>query len=119
MTYFNDLFSAEFLTEKYSLFLINIVYGAFFFGNKKTNFFFLHYFRKIIKMSQRKSARQKRRSSDQSMPSGGAGLIRFYQDQSNGIKISAITALVFSVLLIVVVILGHLNIFNWLLGASA
>ena len=32
--------SAEFLTEKYSLFLINIVYGAFFFGKKKQTFFF-------------------------------------------------------------------------------
>ncbi len=69
--------------------------------------------------SRKKSARQKRRSSDTSMPSGGAGLIRFYQDQSNGIKISAITALVFSVLLIVVVILGHVGVFNWLLGGSA
>jgi len=66
-------------------------------------------------MSQKKSARQKRRSSDTAMPSGGAGLIRFYQDQSNGIKISAITALVFSVLLIVVVLIGHLGWFDWLL----
>jgi len=66
-----------------------------------------------------KSARQKRRQSDSPMPSGGAGLIRFYQDQSNGIKISAITALAFSVILIVVVILAHAGVFNWLLGGSA
>jgi len=66
-------------------------------------------------MSSKKSARQKRRSSDTAMPSGGAGLIRFYQDQSNGIKVSAITAIVFSVLLIVVVILGHVGIFDWLI----
>ena len=69
--------------------------------------------------SRKKSARQKRRSSDTAMPSGGAGLIRFYQDQSNGIKVSAITAIVFSVLLIVVVILGHVGVFEWLLGGSA
>ena len=68
-------------------------------------------------MSSKKSARQKRRSSDTSMPSGGAGLIRFYQDQSNGIKVSAVTAVVFSVLLIVVVILGHVGVFDWLLGS--
>ena len=68
-------------------------------------------------MSQKKSARQKRRSSDTAMPAGGAGLIRFYQDQSNGIKISAITALVFSVLLIVVVLIGHLGWFAWWLGS--
>ena len=70
-------------------------------------------------MSKKKSARQKRRTSDTAMPAGGAGLIRFYQDQSNGIKISAITALVFSVLLIVVVIIGHIGWFDWLLGGSA
>ena len=69
-------------------------------------------------MSSKKSARQKRRSSDTAMPSGGAGLIRFYQDQSNGIKVSAVTAVVFSVILIVVVILGHIGIFNWLLGST-
>ena len=73
---------------------------------------------KIIKMpSKSKSKRQKRRSSDTPMPSGGAGLIRFYQDQSNGIKISAITALVFSVALIVVVILAHTGVFDWILGS--
>lgn len=70
-------------------------------------------------MSSKKSARQKRRQSDSPMPSGGAGLIRFYQDQSNGIKISAITAIVFSVVLIIVVIVGHLGWLNWLLGSSA
>lgn len=68
-------------------------------------------------MSSKKSARQKRRSSDTAMPSGGAGLIRFYQDQSNGIKVSAVTAIVFSVLLIVVVILGHVGLFPWLFGS--
>ncbi|QEE16186.1 preprotein translocase subunit Sec61beta [Promethearchaeum syntrophicum] len=69
-------------------------------------------------MSQRKkSARQKKRSSDTPMPSGGAGLIRFYQDQSNGIKVSAITAIVFSILLIVVVIIAQVGWLEWLLGS--
>ena len=68
--------------------------------------------------SRKKSARQKRRSSDTAMPAGGAGLIRFYQDQSNGIKISAITAIVFSVLLIVVVIIAQAGWLNWLLGSG-
>ncbi len=69
--------------------------------------------------SRKKSARQKRRSSDTAMPSGGAGLIRFYQDQSNGVKISAITAIVMSVILIVVVIIAHVGWFDWLLGGSS
>ena len=53
------------------------------------------------------SQRQKRRGSDSPMPQGGAGLIRFYQDQSNGIKVSPITVLVLSSLLIVIVLLAH------------
>ncbi|WP_371803728.1 preprotein translocase subunit Sec61beta [Candidatus Lokiarchaeum ossiferum] len=69
-------------------------------------------------MSQKnKSKRQKRRSADGPMPSGGAGLIRFYQDASNGIKISPITAIVLSVLLIAIVIVGQVtSIFDWIGG---
>ena len=67
-------------------------------------------------MSQKnKSARQKRRSADGPMPQGGAGLIRFYQDESNGIKVSPVTVLVLSVLLIVIVILAHNDILDWLI----
>ncbi|MHA1521223.1 MAG: preprotein translocase subunit Sec61beta [Promethearchaeota archaeon] len=63
---------------------------------------------------KKKSARAKRRSSDGQMPQGGAGLIRFYQDAANGIKISPITALVLAGVLIVVVILAGAGIFDWL-----
>jgi preprotein translocase subunit Sec61beta len=68
-------------------------------------------------MSQKqKSQRQRRRGSDSPMPMGGAGLIRFYQDASNGIKIGPITTLVLAVVLIVLVILMHNNVFDWLIG---
>jgi len=43
------------------------------------------------------------------MPSGGAGLMRFYQDESLGIKISPKVTVFCSVILIVVVILAHLG----------
>lgn len=67
-------------------------------------------------MSQKtKSKRQKRRSQDGVGPAGGAGLIRFYQDESNGIKLSPIVTLVLSGGLIVVVLLAHAGIFDWLL----
>lgn len=65
-----------------------------------------------------KSARASRRSSDSPMPQGGAGLIRFYQDASNGIKLSPITALVLAGVLVVVVILAHAGVLNWLIGSS-
>ncbi len=62
-----------------------------------------------------KSGRQKRRSSDSPMPQAGAGLIRFYQDASNGIKVSPVTTLVCSLVMIVVVILAHAGVLGWLL----
>ena len=66
-------------------------------------------------MSQKsKSRRQKRRSSEGVGPAGGAGLIRFYQDESNGIKLSPVVVLVLSGGLIVLVILAHVGIFEWL-----
>ena len=64
--------------------------------------------------NKKKSARAKRRTSDSPMPQGGAGLIRFYQDAANGIKISPIVALVLAGLLIVVVILAQVGLFEWL-----
>jgi preprotein translocase subunit Sec61beta len=67
-------------------------------------------------MSQKtKSKRQKRRSQDGMAPSGGAGLIRFYQDESNGIKLSPVVTLVLSGGLIVVVLLAHAGVFDWIL----
>ena len=48
------------------------------------------------------------------MPSGGAGLIRFYQDQSNGIKISAVAVIILAFLLIVVVLMAHAGWLTWL-----
>ena len=47
-------------------------------------------------MSQKqKSQRQRQRGSDAPMPMGGAGLMRFYQDASNGFKIGPIVVVVF------------------------
>ena len=64
-----------------------------------------------------KNARAKKREGDSPMPQGGAGLIRFYQDQSNGIKVGPITTIVMSLLLIVVVIVAHQGWMDFLLGA--
>ena len=67
-------------------------------------------------MPQKKSKRQKRRSQDAaSGPAGGAGLIRFFQDESNGIKLSPVVTLVLSGGLIVLVLLAHAGIFDWVL----
>jgi preprotein translocase subunit Sec61beta len=60
------------------------------------------------------SRRKKRRSGNAPMPLGGAGLMRFFEDSSIGIKVSPITTVIFSVALILIVIFAWLGIFNWL-----
>jgi preprotein translocase subunit Sec61beta len=65
--------------------------------------------------SQRtQSRRKKRRSGNAPMPMGGAGLMRFFEDSSIGIKVSPITTVVFAVALVLIVIFAWLGIFGWL-----
>jgi preprotein translocase subunit Sec61beta len=48
------------------------------------------------------------------MPMGGAGLMRFFQDSSVGIKVGPIIAVILSIALILIVMLAHLHVFDWL-----
>jgi len=63
---------------------------------------------------QSQSRRKKRRSGNAPMPLGGAGLMRFFEDSSIGIKVSPITTILFAVALITMVIFAWLDIFAWL-----
>ena len=49
---------------------------------------------------------------------GGAGLMRFFEDSSIGIKIGPVATLIFSVSLILVVILANLGIFEVLISPA-
>ncbi|NVM34711.1 MAG: preprotein translocase subunit Sec61beta [Candidatus Lokiarchaeota archaeon] len=60
------------------------------------------------------SKRKKRRSGNAPMPMAGAGLMRFFQDSSVGIKIGPISAVLLSIALILIVLLAHIGVFNWL-----
>ena len=60
------------------------------------------------------SRRKKRRSGNAPMPMGGAGLMRFFEDSSIGIKVSPITTVIFAVALVLIVIFAWLGIFGWL-----
>jgi len=60
------------------------------------------------------SRRKKRRSGSAPMPMGGAGLMRFFEDSSIGIKVGPISTLILSISLILIVILAHAHIFDWL-----
>ncbi len=42
------------------------------------------------------------------MPSGGAGLIRFFEDETPGIKIGPTMVIVVSAILIVVTVVAHI-----------
>jgi len=69
--------------------------------------------------SQRsQSRRKKRRSGNAPMPLGGAGLMRFFEDSSIGIKVSPITTVIIAVALILIVNFAWLGIFNWLFTPS-
>ncbi|TFF96826.1 MAG: preprotein translocase subunit Sec61beta [Promethearchaeota archaeon] len=63
-------------------------------------------------MSKRQSRRKKRRSGSAPMPMGGAGLMRFFEDSSIGIKISPIATVIFAASLIIIVILARLGVFT-------
>ena len=67
-------------------------------------------------MSRRtQSRRKKRRSKNAPMPLGGAGLMRFFEDSSIGVKIGPISTVLLAAALILIVILGHLGMFDWIL----
>jgi len=68
---------------------------------------------------QAQSRRKKRRSGSAPMPLGGAGLMRFFEDSSIGIKVGPISAVIFSVVLILIVVLAHLTVFDWLFTPGA
>ena len=67
-------------------------------------------------MSSRRSQsrRKKRRSGSAPMPMGGAGLMRFFEDSSIGVKVGPVSTVILSVVLILIVILAHMHIFDWL-----
>ncbi|MFX0023803.1 MAG: preprotein translocase subunit Sec61beta [Candidatus Hermodarchaeota archaeon] len=60
------------------------------------------------------SRRKKRRSGSAPMPLGGAGLMRFFQDSSVGIKVGPIVPVILSIALIFIVILARFDVFGWI-----
>jgi preprotein translocase subunit Sec61beta len=67
-------------------------------------------------MSSRRaqSRRKKRRSGNAPMPLAGAGLMRFFEDSSIGIKVGPVATVIFALALILVVVFAWLGIFNWI-----
>jgi preprotein translocase subunit Sec61beta len=72
----------------------------------------------MARMKKNQSARSRRRDSNAPMPMGGAGLIRFFQDESTGVKIGPGWTIALSIMIIVLSILADYGIFSWLLGGA-
>jgi preprotein translocase subunit Sec61beta len=53
------------------------------------------------------------------MPLGGAGLMRFFEDSSIGMKLGPISAIIFSLALILIVVFAWLGIFDWIFTPGA
>ncbi|MFX0080102.1 MAG: preprotein translocase subunit Sec61beta [Candidatus Hermodarchaeota archaeon] len=57
---------------------------------------------------------RRKRQSEGPMPAAGAGLIRFFADSSEGIKLGPIIVLTISISLIIIVLMAHFGIFELL-----
>ncbi|UCE10726.1 MAG: preprotein translocase subunit Sec61beta [Candidatus Thorarchaeota archaeon] len=56
-----------------------------------------------------KTAKKRRKKKGEGpMPSGGAGLIRFFEDETPGIKVGPTLVVILAAILLIATILGHL-----------
>lgn len=60
-------------------------------------------------------SKRKRSSSEGPMPAAGAGLIRFFADTSEGIKVGPTAVLILSISLIIIIMLAWFGAFSWLI----
>lgn len=54
--------------------------------------------------------KRKKKKGEGPMPSGGAGLIRFFEDETPGIKVGPTLVLVFSAMLLVATVMAHVAV---------
>ncbi|MFX1273232.1 MAG: preprotein translocase subunit Sec61beta [Promethearchaeota archaeon] len=65
-------------------------------------------------MPKTQKKRRKKRGEGP-MPSGGAGLIRFFEDETPGIKVGPTMVVIFAALLLIATIISHIATqFNWI-----
>ncbi|MFX1262131.1 MAG: preprotein translocase subunit Sec61beta [Promethearchaeota archaeon] len=65
-------------------------------------------------MPKTQKKRRKKRGEGP-MPSGGAGLIRFFEDETPGIKVGPTMVVIFAALLLIATIMAHIATqFEWI-----
>ncbi|NHJ12267.1 MAG: preprotein translocase subunit Sec61beta [Candidatus Thorarchaeota archaeon] len=59
--------------------------------------------------------KRKSKRGEGPMPSGGAGLIRFFEDETPGIKVGPTLVVVFAAMLLIGVVIAHIATqFGWI-----
>ena len=53
--------------------------------------------------------KRRKKKGDGPMPSGGAGLIRFFEDETPGIKVGPTMVVILSAIMIVATVLAHIG----------
>ncbi len=61
------------------------------------------------------SKKRRKKRGEGPMPSGGAGLIRFFEDETPGIKVGPTMVVIFAALLLIATVISHLATeFGWI-----
>lgn len=60
-------------------------------------------------MMPKTAKKRKKRSGDGPMPSGGAGLIRFFEDETPGIKVGPTLVVILAAILVIVTVIAHIS----------
>ena len=59
--------------------------------------------------------KRKRKRGEGPMPSGGAGLIRFFEDETPGVKVGPTMVVIFAAMLVIVTVFAHIAVqFGWI-----
>ena len=53
--------------------------------------------------------KKKKKKGEGPMPSGGAGLIRFFEDETPGVKVGPTVVVFFAAMLVLAVVITHLS----------
>ena len=61
---------------------------------------------------------KKRKKGEAPLPSGGAGLVRFFEDETQGVKVGPTLVIFFAVMLVVIVIAAHVSVQLGIFGQS-
>ena len=59
--------------------------------------------------------KRKSKRGDSPMPSGGAGLIRFFEDETPGIKVGPTMVVILAAMIVIAVVISHVATqFGWI-----